>query len=85
MELSSQESIQALIRTQGLVTHVRDRRAGQDAARPTNRSRRMVCKCGQCRQCLENERWERIFTKKFADPDYYASRLVHYTSPLTSL
>jgi hypothetical protein len=84
MELSSQESIQALIRTHGLTNCVRGR-GRQDAARPANRSRRMVCRCGQCRQCQENARWERIFAKKFADPDYYASRLVHYTSPLTSL
>ena len=84
MELSSQESIRALMRTQGLLTRNRSRRGGQ-AARPANRGRRMSCKCGQCRQCQENARWERIFAKKFADPDYYTSRLVHYTSPLTSL
>ena len=85
MELSSQEAIQALMRTHGLITPERSRRGGPDAARPATRSRKTSCKCGQCRQCLENARWEQIFAKKFADPDYYASRTVRYSSPLTSL
>src|SRR4051794_13723067 len=29
------------------------------------------CRCGKCRQCLDDARWERIFNEKFADPNYY--------------
>lgn len=36
---------------------------------PKRRSRR--CACGRCSFCLENQRWERIFQEKFADPQYY--------------
>jgi hypothetical protein len=45
----------------------------------------MRCKCGRCSQCLDNARWERIFTEKFEDPDYYTHQVIHYASPLTSL
>lgn len=40
------------------------------------------CDCGTCKRCIENARWERIFNEKFADPDYYSSNMVRYTSPL---
>jgi hypothetical protein len=43
------------------------------------------CRCGQCRRCLDNVRWERIFAEKFADPDYYTRSGVRCLSPLTSL
>jgi hypothetical protein len=46
--------------------------------------RRKYCQCGQCRQCLENARWERIFAEKFADPDYYTGPVVRSGSSLTS-
>jgi hypothetical protein len=32
------------------------------------------CGCGDCPRCLESARWERIFNKKFADPNYYKHR-----------
>jgi hypothetical protein len=47
--------------------------------------RRKFCRCGQCRECLENARWDRIFAEKFADPDYYSGPSVRSGSPLTSL
>ena len=43
---------------------------------------RVRCQCGGCGQCKENERWERIFQEKFADPDYYAPRIRLYGSSL---
>lgn len=44
------------------------------------------CTCGQCRNCLENARWERIFQEKFANSDYYNHEIrVHYASPLSSI
>jgi hypothetical protein len=35
--------------------------------------------------CADNERWERIFKEKFADPDYYAPRPARFSSPLASI
>lgn len=40
------------------------------------------CKCGQCAQCAENARWDRIFSEKFADPHYYTGDYVRQSSPL---
>ncbi len=45
---------------------------------------RRRCQCGQCKSCLENARWERIFNEKFADPNYYSGLAVRYESPLHS-
>lgn len=41
------------------------------------------CTCGDCYQCRENARWERIFAEKFADPDYYRRRAHPLKSPLS--
>jgi len=52
------------------------------------KARRMSgrCHCGQCRNCLENARWERIFQEKFANSDYYHHEIrVRYASPLSSV
>ncbi|MGA2741002.1 MAG: hypothetical protein ABSG65_26630 [Bryobacteraceae bacterium] len=44
------------------------------------------CHCGQCRNCQENARWERIFQEKFANSDYYHHDIrVRYASPLSSV
>ncbi|HTQ56743.1 MAG TPA: hypothetical protein VMI94_19890 [Bryobacteraceae bacterium] len=44
------------------------------------------CTCGQCRNCLENARWERIFQEKFANADYYHHDIrIRYASPLSSV
>ena len=56
-------------------------------ARPA-KSRRASgrCHCGQCRNCQENARWERIFQEKFANSDYYHHDIrVRYASPLSSV
>ncbi len=56
------------------------------AMKPQTPIRRKIrCKCGRCRQCIENARWERIFAEKFADPDYYSRPMTHIASPLESL
>jgi len=85
MELSSVESIHAALQVQGGSAVVRRPRGAQDANRPVSNDRRIHCKCGRCRQCLDNARWERIFAEKFADPNYYTRGVVRYASPLTSL
>jgi hypothetical protein len=81
MELSSPELIRALMQAHENPTSARRRRGAQDAVGPVRRR----CRCGQCHQCLDNARWERIFAEKFADPDYYARRVTRIASPLTSL
>jgi hypothetical protein len=44
------------------------------------------CNCGQCRNCQENARWERIFQEKFANSDYYHHDIrIRYASPLSSV
>ena len=86
MELSSRESLRVLMQGCGNPAEVRARRGAQNAAKPAGNSRKMRCKCGQCRQCLEDARWERIFTEKFADPSYYSrSVATHMASPLAAL
>jgi hypothetical protein len=85
MELSSQESIHALIRGCGMAAQAGRRRGVQNTARPAGGARRVRCRCGGCRQCLDNARWERIFAEKFADPNYYTRCTVRCVSPLTSL
>ena len=43
------------------------------------------CQCGQCRNCQENARWERIFQEKFANSDYYHHDIrIRYAFPLSS-
>jgi hypothetical protein len=37
------------------------------------------CRSGNCPNCLETSRWERLFERKFADPDYYGSRLTFWS------
>lgn len=84
MELASLESIRALLGGCGNPTLTRLPRGAQGVTRPSSKGRRIRCKCGQCQQCLDNERWERIFAEKFADPDYYTRAVTHIASPLTS-
>ncbi len=84
MELSSPESIRALLQLYGNPTTER-RRSAQPAVRSQNKGRRVNCACGRCPRCLDNARWERIFAEKFADPDYYSQLVTRTSSPLTSV
>lgn len=86
MELSSRETLRVLMQRCGNPAEVWVRRSSRNAAKPSSNSRKMRCKCGQCRQCLEDARWERIFAEKFADPTYYTrSVATHMASPLAAL
>jgi hypothetical protein len=58
-------------------------RAERELAERAPEGRR--CRCGDCRTCRENARWERIFKEKFEDPTYYAHPPVRISSPLTDL
>jgi len=50
----------------------------------TRLNRRRICQCGSCHACLENAKWNRIFSEKFEDPDYHKPRLVWGASSLAS-
>lgn len=84
MELSSPESIRALVAVFEDPKPVRGRHA-PEVARSARNGRGTRCKCGHCRQCLDNARWDRIFTEKFADPGYYSRMTIRTASPLTSV
>ena len=64
MELADERTILEALRPKprGRAARPVDSRAVQRADR---------CKCGKCRPCLDDARWERIFAEKFADPNYY--------------
>jgi hypothetical protein len=81
MELSS---LAAILAAREHWDSPRDRKK-QQTARPMSQYRKTRCRCGKCRQCLDNARWERIFEEHFADPNYYKDRDIRYSSPLTSL
>jgi hypothetical protein len=85
VELCNPESIRELIAGYVNPTLGERRRDARNAARPAKKDRTVRCKCGHCRQCLDNARWERIFVEKFADPTYYDRRAVRIGSPLTSI
>jgi hypothetical protein len=53
--------------------------------RAVGRKPRERCKCGSCHTCQENAKWDRIFSEKFADPDYYADRTPTMGSSLSSI
>ena len=50
---------------------------------PIYKTRR--CRCGVCKGCLDNARWERIFAETFADPTYYSGPVVRHESPLNTV
>jgi hypothetical protein len=43
---------------------------------------RHFCRCGSCKWCVDNARWDRIFNEKFADPTYYGTLSVRHGSTL---
>jgi hypothetical protein len=46
---------------------------------------REYCKCGHCKACLDNARWEQIFNERFAVPGYYGAPTVSHSSTLAGL
>ncbi|MEI9977236.1 MAG: hypothetical protein WDO73_37390 [Ignavibacteriota bacterium] len=64
--------ISAILQLNGSQMVAQQARTARPLAVSRNRTRR--CKCGVCRTCLENARWESVFQKKFADPYYYSLR-----------
>jgi hypothetical protein len=85
MELADARMIQEL-----LAGHARISRVGVGCVKDSMLAGRTVtrgpkarrCRCGVCSRCLEEARWERIFKERFADPDYYGARPVHFGSSM---
>jgi hypothetical protein len=51
---------------------------------PATRKLTRACRCGVCAKCSDDARWEEIFAKKFADPEYYSRGTLRHSSPLDS-
>jgi hypothetical protein len=80
MELSDQKMIDILLAAgQAPVRKTRRPRRSKSVKyeatyeTPVSKNCSRRCTCGVCAQCLDNERWERIFQEKFADPHYYST------------
>lgn len=71
MELTERELIDAVLAT-GKPRH---RPASHKMETRPAGKRTAHCTCGVCSTCRDNDRWERIFQEKFADPTYYMRRL----------
>ena len=91
MELTSTIEIEsmraAIVRRRarpGKIDHKRRMPSLDEYQAPSGKTKRIVCTCGTCRVCQDNERWERIFQSKFADPLYYVARPPAHHSPLGS-
>ena len=82
MELSSPELIRSLnIHYESIY---QKSFAGEIPAANQQSHRKRHCKCGQCRDCIEDARWDRIFAEKFADPNYYGRLRLRRESPVNS-
>lgn len=88
MELADSKLIDALRQTVPAARSGQPRMKKAISFEPTYQSPRSPakrCRCGDCPYCRENARWERIFQEKFADPDYYATRVPPQGSSLSWL
>ena len=84
MQLSTTQTIEALLASIGQPARSqRHRVQAQVPARVSRPSRVPQCPRGcTCRTCSDNERWERIFKEKFADPNYYTDPITRNGSSL---
>jgi hypothetical protein len=57
------------------------RDAEAKGGRPHRRGNQ-YCQCGHCKWCLDNARWDRIYSEKFADPSYYGHIVIRQNSTL---
>lgn len=86
MELADSKLIEMLLAGPEVRKSNIRRDSGARVGESTHQTARLHrrCQCGQCAPCQENARWERIFSEKFADPEYYALSPVRFGSPLSS-
>ena len=76
LELADASAIAALLSNEQLTERPCVRRADLHREPARAVKGRRPCHCGSCAPCLENAKWERIFSEKFADADYYKPRSV---------
>jgi hypothetical protein len=70
MEISDPNLIQSLLADVQRPRCNQARKSADCYEAPAGKRMRRNCRCGRCRSCLDNARWERIFQEKFADPEY---------------
>lgn len=92
MELADQRQLTALLLASVAQTRRNSPRMTRKSAGlplvyepPKHKQTHRTCRCGVCDKCKDNERWERIFQAKFADPYYYARPVIRCESPLNAL
>jgi len=72
MELTDRDLLEALLVAQNPPAR---QTCTRKRATRTMSGKRTHCTCGVCHTCRDNDRWERIFQEKFADPTYYLGHL----------
>jgi hypothetical protein len=84
MQLGTTQTIEALLASIGQPARTqRHRVQAQVPTRMSRPSRAPKCARGcTCRTCSDNERWDRIFREKFADPNYYSDPITRNGSSL---
>jgi hypothetical protein len=82
MELATPELIASLLGSEIKPRKPTARHEARNQILQVRPPKRRRCQCGGCANCIENARWERIFTEKFSDPDYYKPKLVSFGSSL---
>ena len=84
MQLSTTQTIEALLASINQPPRTQRHRVQAQVPTRTSRPSRVPhCPRGcTCRTCSDNERWERIFREKFADPNYYTDPMTHNGSSL---
>jgi hypothetical protein len=82
VELADTAMISQLMEKRATAKPSRIRAQAARGAAPARRAPLKRCKCGKCRVCLDNARWELVFQQKFADPYYYALHPPRHVSSL---
>lgn len=82
MELSNANSLRTVKSHRRLSGPRMPKAKGIVFEQPSGRTAKRNCDCGNCPTCEDNQRWERIFREKFADPNYYI-RSIRRDSPLS--
>jgi hypothetical protein len=84
VELCDANSITRMLSPRNRVRPIRGLKGDRGVPRQALAPRARRCACGTCKFCTENERWNRIFREKFADPNYYRGPIVRHSSSLSS-
>jgi hypothetical protein len=88
LELSQVNVIEQLLAGSHAPPNVARSQSAATPAHPIHLPKRLKmsrCRCGVCRMCTEEARWEKVFREKFADPTYYGDRPPRFSSPLAEM